>query len=86
MHLVHIQLGAPIRIIKEDHCELIHEATGRLTCDMVDRRVEREYNFTLDRLADWRRGKPAEASLEGSICHPNNKKYNFCFSKITPVT
>ena len=65
--VVCIQLGASIRIIKEDHCELIHEATGRLTCDMVDRRVEREYNLTLDKLAEWRRGKPAEASLEGII-------------------
>ena len=65
--VVCIQLGVSIRIIKEDHCELIHEATGRLTCDMVDRRVEREYNLTLDKLAEWRRGKPAEASLEGII-------------------
>ena len=62
-------MGAPIRVIKEDHCELIHEGTGQLTCDMVDRRVEQEYNLTLDKLAEWRRGKPAEASLEGNIFH-----------------
>ena len=58
-----------MRVIKEDHCELIYEATGQLTCDMVDRQVEREYNLTLDKLAEWRRYKPAESSLEGSTFH-----------------
>jgi len=58
-------LGAPIRVIKEDRCELIHGATGQLSTERIDRRVEREYNFTLDRLAEWRRGKPADLSLEG---------------------
>lgn len=66
------QLGAPIRVIKEDHCELIHEGTGQLTCDMVDRRVEREYNLTLDKLAEWRRGKPADASLEAKLLELHN--------------
>ncbi|XP_019850257.1 PREDICTED: lysine-specific histone demethylase 1B-like [Amphimedon queenslandica] len=48
------QRGYTIRLVKEDKCELILERSGLFAEGEVDKRVEKQFNASLDRLAEWR--------------------------------
>ena len=50
--------------IDEDHCDLLLER-GVVTPYDMDRRVEENYNTTLDKLSEWRAGTRGDASLIG---------------------
>lgn len=65
------QLDTPLQLIDEDKCELIFERDGASADPMMDKRVEKEFNVTLDRLAEWRcgleEGKIQDSSLESKL-------------------
>ncbi len=48
------QLGVGLRHINEDCCELINEEGWRPD-PSLDKKVEADFNKTLDRLTDWRK-------------------------------
>ena len=48
------QRGYAIRLVKEDKCELILERSGLVADGEVDKRVEKQFNASLDCLAEWR--------------------------------
>ena len=60
------QRGFPLRVVNEDHCDLVTEE-GRKVGPDADVRVERDFNKTLDLLSEWRTGKTADVSLEGGV-------------------
>ena len=58
------QVGIDLRLISEDHCELINE--GGLRPDrMVDGVVEKHFNSALDKLSEWRSEQSIDTSLGG---------------------
>ena len=58
------QLDIPLRIVDEDHCDLVNEK-GQRSDRLADSKVEHHFNEALDLLSDWRLGKNSDASLEG---------------------
>ena len=58
------QLGIDLRLINEDHCELINEQ-GHPPAQQVDTEVERHFNSALDKLAEWRESQTTDISLGG---------------------
>lgn len=58
------QLGINLRLINEDHCELINEK-GRRPDKEVDATVERHFNSALDKLAQWRENQTVDAPFGG---------------------
>ena len=57
------QLGIPLRMINEENCDLFDEH-GRQPDKQLDLDVERQYNASLDRLAEWRSRHGNDLSLE----------------------
>ena len=53
--------------INEDHCDLMLER-GVAADSEVDKRVEIDYNRTLDKLSEWRSVSSDDASLLGVCC------------------
>ncbi len=63
------QLGADLRLINGDHCELINEH-GEPPDKVVDLAVEGHFNSSLDRLSEWRVDKKEDKSLGGVAAVP----------------
>ena len=66
------QQGYTIRLVKEDKCELILERSGLIAEGEVDKRVEKQFNASLDRLAEWRNknNNNTDDSLESKTTFP----------------
>lgn len=60
------QLGIELRMINEEFCELFNEH-GQRPDKELDLSVERHYNTTLDRLAEWRARHGNDVSLESKF-------------------
>lgn len=62
------QLGVEMRMINEEFCELYNEQ-GHHPDKELDLSVERHYNTTLDRLAEWRAHHGNDVSLESKLVY-----------------
>lgn len=59
------QLDIELRITNDEHCELIDER-GQKPEQCTDQAVEKHFNGTLDRLAEWRKQSNCDVALGGS--------------------